>query len=605
MLRARCLPRVIIRVPHAPTASRNITTKSRNQARAAVHPYAQRRQQHFIRSVATVTALWGIATAWQWYNGERIFREVHAEEPLKETELNFEKPRRQAASKEDNRDIISSQHLQVKKSWESPGVYAWGSNSGRVVAPDSEETFIKTPRRIPFFDGALLRDIKLDRNFGAAIDEKGDLLQWGTAFSKDTIQPTHTLRGKNLISLAISRDRIIALSASGTVYSLPVSQQEQRTGPKPKSTSWIPFWTSSDNISYRIRTPSSLGWNERVTDVTSGLEHALLLTSQGRVFSFASGTQDFPSKGQLGIPGLTWETRPPGAFDIPHEITTLRGFPISKIATGDYHSLVSDSSGRAFAFGDNSAGQLGFEFNPESSYVDAPSLLPTQRLYAGTAQTASVTNVFAGGNTSFLTIDAVKNTPSGLATRDLGRMTADTWAFGFGLTGQLGIGRWVHTQSTPTKIPAFSGLFEYDERTCSVIPIRLSYLSVGANHAAAVMDNVASVTVPPSKFSSSKLTENDTNWGRDILFWGNNEFYQIGSGKRNNVAQPTYIQPLDQAAEAERASGVLEWGRQKVEKEMHRFQITPRQKIKIGGKTVSLEQRVVCGRGVSAVYSAT
>lgn len=544
--------------------------------------------------MATVTLLGATATAFQWVNGEPLIREGHAEEPPKEdeVELKFEAPRRQAKSADENRNIISSQHLQVQKSWENPGVYAWGSNAGKTVAPDSDDKFVKTPRRIRYFDGKLLRDIKLDRNFGAAIDEQGDLLQWGTAFSPDVAEPTKTLRGLNLTSLAISRDRIIALSSSGSVYSIPVSRAEQKEGPKPASTSWIPFWGSSNDISYRTRTPENLGWSERVTDIASGLEHALMLTSTGRVFSFASGTQNFPSKGQLGIPGLSWENRPAGAFDIPHEITTLKGFPVKKIAAGDYHSLVCDSEGRAFTFGDNTSGQLGFPFNAEATYVDAPSLLPTQRLYAGSGQQAKVSNVFAGGNTSFLAVDATRP--------DSNRINADTWAFGFGLTGQLGTGRWVHTCPDPVKVPAFSGLFEWDEAKHSVIPIRLSTISVGATHAAAVMDNVASVAVSGR---SNKLTHNDTNWGRDILFWGNNEFYQIGSGKRSNVATPTYIQPLDQTAEQERAANAAGVKALR-EKEMHRFQITPRQKVKVNGRTVEFEQKVECGRGCTAVFSA-
>jgi alpha-tubulin suppressor-like RCC1 family protein len=504
--------------------------------------------------------------------------------------LKFEAPRRQATSSDDNRNIISSQHLQVIKSWENPGVYAWGSNSGKTVAPDSDEKYIKTPRRIPYFDGKLLRDIKLDRNFGAAIDEKGDLLQWGTAFSNDVSEPTKTLRGLNLASLAISRDRIIALSSNGEVYSIPVSQAEQKEGPKPTSTSWIPFWGSSNDISYRVRTPENLGWGERVTDISSGLEHALMLTSKGRVFSFASGTQDFPSKGQLGIPGLTWQSRPAGPYDLPHEITTLKGFPVKKIATGDHHSLVCDSEGRAFTFGDNTSGQLGFPYNSEAQSVDAPSLLPTQKLYSG--QSGKVTNVFAGGNTSFLAVEATKG--------DSNRVTADTWAFGFGLTGQLGVGRWVHTQADPVKVPAFSGLFEWDESRNTAIPIRLSTISVGATHAAAVLDNVSSVAVSGR---ANKLSDNDTNWGRDILFWGNNEFYQLGSGKRNNVATPAYIQPLDQEAEIERAASAKGVGRLS-EKEHHRFQITPRNKVRLNGRTVEFEQKVECGRGCTAVYSA-
>jgi hypothetical protein len=110
------------------------------------------------------------------------------------------------------------------------------------------------------------------------------------------------------------------------------------------------------------------------------------------------------------------------------------------------------------------------------------------------------------------------------------------------------------------------------------------------------MDNVASVAVSGH---TKKLTQNDTNWGRDILFWGNNEFYQIGSGKRSNLATPTYIQPLDQGAEAERSMGV----RGMREKEMHRFQITPRTKVRVNGRMVEFEQKVECGRGCTAVYS--
>ncbi|OAL46124.1 mitochondrial protein-like protein Fmp25 [Pyrenochaeta sp. DS3sAY3a] len=588
MLTSKSIARATLRTPHTPRLCRNIASRSqRPHVRTATHPYAQRRQQHFIRSVATVTALWATATAWQWCNGGNIIGEVHAEEPAQEEEedvIHFEEPRRRPTSSDDNRNIISSQHLQVVKSWENPGVYAWGSNAGKVVAPDSDEKFIKTPKRISFFDGKLLRDIKMDRTFGAAIDERGDLLQWGTSFSTDVSEPTKTLTNQNLISLAISRDRIVALSSNGSVYSVPVSQKEQIEGPKPTSSSWIPFWNSSNDISYRTHTPENLGWSERVTDIASGLEHALMLTSSGRLFSFASGSQNYPSRGQLGIPGLSWENRPPGAFDIPHEVTTLKGFPISKIATGDYHSLVSDTSGRVFTFGDNSSGQLGFTYSSEAPCIDAPSLLPTQRL--GTS--AKVANVFAGGNTSFLTVESVKPGSD--------RITADTYAFGFGLTGQLGVGRWIHTQDEPLKVPAFSGLFEWDEAKSTVIPIRMATISIGATHAAAVMDNVASVVVSGN---ASKLTDNDTNWGRDILFWGNNEYYQIGSGKRNNVATPQYIQPLDFAAEQERAASA-----RGVHKDMHRFQITPRNRVKVNGRKVDVEQKVECGRGCTAVYSS-
>jgi len=51
---------------------------------------------------------------------------VYAESASKSAgTIKFEDSRTKPISKEENRDLISSQHLQVKKSWENPGVYAW------------------------------------------------------------------------------------------------------------------------------------------------------------------------------------------------------------------------------------------------------------------------------------------------------------------------------------------------------------------------------------------------------------------------------------------------------------------------------------------------
>jgi len=289
----------------------------------------------------------------------------------------------------------------------------------------------------------VIRDIKLDRHFGVAIDQNGDLLQWGTGFSPNSKGPTPTLKGKDLVKISISRDRIIALSSGGTVYSIPASHEDLQSGPKTQENSWIPLWKSRSQFSYKNLTPPNLAWGEKITDVCSGLEHCLLLTSTGRLFSAASGTEDFPSKGQLGIPGLTWATRPSGSYDQPHEIGTLKGFEIAKIAAGDYHSLAVDKEGRVFAFGDNSLGQLGFETSAESPTIDAPSLLPVDKFYRGTGLAARVTNVAAGGVNSFFTVDATRvASQGGEETRDLGRITADTWSCGHGISGSLGNGRW-------------------------------------------------------------------------------------------------------------------------------------------------------------------
>lgn len=542
-----------------------------------------------------VRCLLGLGIGAALFHGSKRFglRELYADAPAGPVEIKIEKSRRKKGlSKEENRDAISSQHLQVKLSWENPGVYAWGSNSGRVVAPDSDETLIRTPRRIPFFDGILLRDIKLDRNFGAAITEKGDLFQWGIGYSKDSREPTPTLTGKGLISLTISRDRILALSSNGKVYSLPVSQEDQSSGPKPSESTWVPYLSFSSPVSYRTIQPKDMGWNEKVSSIASGLEHVLLLTSTGRLFSAASSSEEFPSRGQMGVSGLTWTTRPQGPYDQPHEIITLRGFDIASITAGDYHSLVLDKQGRVFSFGDNSSGQLGFDPSADSLYVDVPSLIPIQKVYNGTALSPRVTSVSAGGANSFFTVNATRVAQPGesSAPTQLGRVTADTWACGQGILGTLGTGRWTHTQGTPTKIKALSGLFEYDEPTNTVVPIRLKRLSVGSTHASATMDNVTHVAVSDNDSAES------TNWGADVLWWGGNEYFQLGMGKRNNVSNPVYIQPLEAGMEKEKGK----------KRQDHRFQITPRGEVNLKGRgKVSVEQRVECGRMCSAVYSGT
>ena len=465
-----------------------------------------------------------------------------------------------------------------------------------MVAPDSSEQVIKSPRRIPFFDGMLLRDIRLDKDFGAAITENGDLLQWGAGYSEEIHVPTATLTGKNLKSLAFSRDRVIALAKNGKVYSLPVSKAEQERGSKPSEGSWIPYLSFRADVSYRVLQPPGMGWTERVSSIASGLEHLLLLTSSGRVFTAASASEEFPSRGQMGIPGLRWETRPLGSGDQPHEVSTLKGFEVISIAAGDYHSLVLDKEGRLFSFGDNSSGQLGFEPGNDMSCIDTPSLVNVQGLYKNTSLSPVVTSVSAGGANSFFTVDATTISRPGrprekVPETSLGRVTADTWACGQGVLGTLGTGRWKHVQGTPAKIKALSGLFEFDEDTNKVVPIRLDRLSVGSNHVSATMANVTHVHAGTEASTNS---ENDVNWGADVVWWGGNESYQLGMGKRNNMAVPTYIAPLDGAVEAARTGG---------KKEEHRFQITPKHEVKVGGRKVQMEQRVECGRLVSAVYS--
>lgn len=481
---------------------------------------------------------------------------------------------------------FGSLYVQKKKSLESPGVYLWGTNYYRAVDPGSKESVVKTPRKMSYFDGQVLRDLKIDEKSGAAITENGDLVQWGKGYSESNFKPTKTLTGKNLSSLCMSRDRIIALASDGKVYSLPIAKDDQESGRKTQESSWVPFWSGTAGLSYRLLKPS-LGMTEKVIAVSGGLDHALLLTNSGRVFSVASSMELFPALGQLGIPGLTWSTRPKGPVDTCHEISTLKGCKIGQIATGDYHSLALGKDGRVFAFGDNSFGQLGIEFKSDEKSVDTPTLLSFDNVYRRSTWVPKVTSIAAGGANSFCTVDAQRILAPGedpATVRDVGRITADTLACGRGIWGTLGNGKWTHLQDSFAKVKALSGLFEYDERAKTVSPIRLREISAGTTHASAVMDNK-----PHLDTSSTSSVDKSNDWGYDVLYWGGNEHYQLGTGKRSNIPKPTYINTPSNPKDDKQ--------------EEARLQIMPRHKGKVDNRTKSMEQKIECGRFVSAIYS--
>jgi alpha-tubulin suppressor-like RCC1 family protein len=428
-----------------------------------------------------------------------------------------------------------------------------------------------------------------------AVDEKGNVLMWGKGYSPEANRPEPTLTGKNIEKVIISQDKIVALSKDKKVYTFPISKTYQQEGAKPVEASWVPGMSSPAEISYRILKPEGLGYLESVKDIAAGQEHVLVLTSDGRVFSSAIAFT-YPTRGQLGISGLTWTTRPTDKpTDTLHELTSLRGKKISQIAAGDYHSAVVSRDGEVFTFGDNVHGQLGIPYTPEQNYYDEPKALHLPG-------SAKVTAINAGGMNTYLQIDT---------TSDTGRTSSEVLSCGTGIHGNLGNGRWTHMQGSPTKIKALSNLQEYDEAANQVRPIRLRDLAVGGTHAAATMSTSA----------SSK------EFGSDVLLWGNNEFYQLGTGKRNNSAVPVYIQPLDgvpaefaprvdeegftgssNKGDIGRASGLVgslrnedETGNARVTigDQVHRFQVANDAKVNGKGRA---EQTIVCGRGNTAVY---
>ncbi|KAL2891534.1 Protein FMP25 mitochondrial [Ceratocystis lukuohia] len=540
--------------------------------------YASRRTTQRLAKTARGALAFGTAAAIVYYY-PTIARAISGE-PTEEDQKKLDRSRvKPTKAKLASQTLVSQTDLNaIPKSWDVPGLYVWGLNASKVADPNSQETYVRVPRRIKYFDGQLLRDVKLRHNFGAAVTERGDIVQWGKGFDKEKFEPTTTLKGKNIVKIAVSSDRIIALAANGGVYSLPASKtdliadQRDLEAEAQKNTnssgSWLPsFWSSSSaspGLAFRTITPAKLARGEKVTDISSGTDHCLLLTSAGRVFSAASSTSKFPAHGQLGVPGLTWDNRPSGPYYQSHEVPSLKDVHVVQIATGDRHSIVLDKDGQSFGFGDNMFGQLGMPNPSGTTQMDKPVKISSHPMYGRSAD-AKLGKIAAGGNNTFF---AAAN--PGLPE------SVDVWAAGQGHLGSLGTGHWLHMTSIPSKMRALSGLTEFSDTTGALVPIRVGKLSVGATHSAAILDGAS----PQA--------------GRDILVWGGNEHYQLGTGKRANLSAPSNIPPPSDGAEGTQVA------------ESQRLQAAPQRTVMLDGKKrhkVSLKQDIECGEYITALYS--
>lgn len=496
-----------------------------------------------------------------------------------------------------------SQHAQVSMSWERPGLYTWGSNRKGVADPASADTYTKAATRIRSFDNMALRDLKVNEDMGVAVLDSGDVCQWGHAYfgapvkrkkgvPVTAMEPETSLQGKDIRRVELGANSIYCLSGNGEVYVLPFSREEQRSGPKVTETRWMGLSSGQSQISYR-QLRSDLSKGDKIVDIAAGLDHLLLLSKHGNVYTAAS-SQLGNARGQLGVKDYVHDTTAQeSSWSLP-----VTGFKknskITAIAAGDHHSIVLDEDGEVFTFGANAHGQLAFDFNSsDTSDVSTPTVVSVSGLYPRNYAVRCL-KIAGGGKNTYM---VVENQQYGKPFPSI-----DIWAAGMGQFGQLGNNTWNHYQSKPVRVKVISGLAEWNEVDNKVSPIGVHSLSVGSTHTICCLDNYSKVDADAS-MGKSRSSFHEVNYGRDVFAWGQNDSYQIGagSGKRNNRSMPEYIAPMEQSAtDLAVKSGWEEEGHK-------RFQLTPSKVIEITdskGRRVkrNVEQAIIAGDKVSACY---
>lgn len=444
--------------------------------------------------------------------------------------------------------------LEAKYDVKTPGLYVWGSNVNRVVNASSQEANVRTPYRVPYFDGKVLRHVAMNEQTGLAVEENGDVVQWGGEFG-----PRVVLKGKDI--------RKVALSGNGVAFALNQAGQKVYSWNTLDSTfngfggsSWWKLWGTTEEPTLNVPEFRTF---ESIEDIRAGQEHVVALTNKGRVFSGPAG-QISESKGQFGIAAFSHFESPPAGGKL-YDVKLIRNLSsnVVQIASGDNHVLLRTQDGRLYGFGQNLYGQLATTFAQRTANVAVPTEIPLTRFVSpSSSYFRKVSNIAAGGAISYVTISGVDN------DRD------EYYSFGNGLSGQLGTGSFSHAQVSPLKLKWFDDLSEYSESLKKMIPIPITDWAVGRTHTAVTLGTGATT---------------------DLLVWGGNQSSQLGTGKKNTVSRPINIPPLDNSRDEPSDMGLV------------RLQLFKNHALKFktpNGKNRSLtvNQMFYAGDKISAVY---
>ncbi|KAF8937385.1 regulator of chromosome condensation 1/beta-lactamase-inhibitor protein II [Dissophora ornata] len=513
---------------------------------------------------------------------------------------------RQKPAPIEQKDIVLDTDLTVT-SWKQleqiglikvPGVMLWGSNKTGLIDPTGNSPgVIQIPQRLAALQGKALRDLKLGDDIAAAVDEEGNVYQWGSGYNSSAHQPEVTLRNRDISQVTLCDAKLYGLSKDGTrVYVMP--KVRPSSGPAkaaveyeaPKS-----VWRyvglgggkadDENDPMTQLHVKEVLQKDETITSIASGKGHMLMVTSQGRVF----GSDDGLSVSLIGK-------------------ADFRESRILEIACGEVHSLARDDQGRCWAWGVNGFGQLA-----QGAYSHANLRLTQPTLVkdiAGTAGGSECVKVAAGGQTSYVVLkeDNIFKVKSA----------------GMGQWGQLGDGTNTHIQGSLVTITPLSNLAEYKEVEKKMMPIGIHDLAIGYTHAFAVLDNAITQNVASDQVIVTH--------GRDVLSWGQNTYYQLLTGKRINKTEPGHalpldsdiLQPADKAIAAIAKGGSANKDNESSLSARNRLQLMTAQLKKSDGSgksnkgknkssssssnnkngdgTEEMELKIVAGNGVSGVY---
>ncbi|CAJ1364560.1 unnamed protein product, partial [Effrenium voratum] len=279
-------------------------------------------------------------------------------------------------------------------------------------------------------------------------------------FSKEVALVVEELRGQEPVQIEAAGVASFVVGSKGQVWAFGSNRSMELGGRKEVA-----------QISSAQRMKSVRGVHVvqvSSANSTSGQCHTLVLGANGEVHTFGAS-----NCGALG-------QGPDVRQSAPLLLRFSAQVPVKLVAAGARHSLMLTDTGRLFAMGDNTHGQLGLESRLHGSFIDAPR---------------SVEGPLGDEEVQVKLIAAGDNFTMAVTEDD------QLYTWGANANGQLGLGK-LQDQMVPQLVPQLSGL-------------RIGTICCGACHSLAI-----------------------TSDGAKVWAWGSNVHGQLGVGTDNsNEAQ--------------------------------------------------------------------
>ncbi len=316
-------------------------------------------------------------------------------------------------------------------------VYAWGYNAyGQLGNNSVISSNVPVAVDMSAADGSALAGktviaIALGQSYSLALASDGKVYAWGyngegelgngttsTSSVPVAVDMTGALAGKTVIAIAAGQSHSLALASDGTVYAWGYNNGAQ-LGDGSTANSLVPIAVDT------LAGDGSALVNKTVVAIAAGESHSLVLASDGTLYAWG-----YNGHGQLGNGSAVANFFFPVAVNMSGALT---GKTVAAIAAGGNHCLALASDGTVFAWGFNSAGELGNNSTANSSVPLAVDMSAAD----GSALAGKTVVAIAGGGVHSLALAS----------------DGTLYAWGYGGDGQLGNGSLANS-SIPVAVSA-------------------------------------------------------------------------------------------------------------------------------------------------------